>query len=182
MAVATEQLTGAFTADPAHSSFQFAISHMKVSTFRASFEDVEARLAPGDGGLELEGRAQVESVSITAPKEFREHVVNGDEFFDARNHPEITFRSSAVELSENGEASVEGELTIKGISAPVTATGTYEAPVEDPYGSPRAAIELTATVDRREWDMNWQMPLPRGGDVLGYDVELTVHLELVGQG
>ncbi len=182
MAVATEQFTGVFTADPVHSSFQFAISHMKVSTFRASFRDVEARLAAGPGGVELEGRAQIESVSITAPKELREHVVNGDEFFDGRNHPEITFRSSEVELSDDGEASVEGELTVKGISAPVTATGTYEAPIEDPYGNQRAAIELTATVDRRDWDMNWQMPLPRGGDVLGYDVELTVHLELVGQG
>lgn len=182
MTVATEQITGVFTADPDHSSFQFALSHMKVSTFRASFGDVEARLAAADGGLELEGRAQVESVSITAPKEFREHVVNGDDFFDGRNHPEITFRSSKVELSDGGGASVEGELTVKGISAPVTAIGTYEAPVEDPYGNQRAAIELTATVDRRDWDMNWQMPLPRGGDVLGYDVELTVHLELVGQG
>lgn len=100
----------------------------------------------------------------------------------AQNHPEITFRSSRVELGEDGRADVEGELEIKGISRPVRATGTYQPPVEDPYGSVRTAIELSATVDRREWEMDWQMPLPKGGDVLGYEVELTVHLELIRQG
>jgi len=182
MTVATQQFTGTFEADPDHSSFLFAIKHMKVSSFRAAFTDVRARLVGDDDGLTLEGRARVESVSIQNPPEFREHVVNGADFFDARNHPEIVFRSSAVELDESGAARVEGELDIKGISRPVTAAGTYQPPVEDPYGSVRTAIELTATVDRRDWDMNWQMPLPKGGDVLGYEVELTVHLELIKQG
>jgi polyisoprenoid-binding protein YceI len=154
---------------------------MKVSTFRASFGDVDARVVRDDSGLALEGRARVESVSITDPPEFREHVVNGEEFFDARNHPEISFRSSRVELGDDGSATVEGDFTIKGISRPVTARGTYQAPVEDPQGSTRTAIELAATVDRRDWDMNWQMPLPKGGDVLGYDVELSIHLELIRQ-
>lgn len=181
MPVATQQFTGAFIADPDHSSFMFAIQHMKVSSFRASFGDVDARLVSDDAGLVLEGSARVESVSISAPPEFREHVVNGEEFFDGGNHPEIGFRSSRVELAEDGSTTVEGEFTVKGISRTVTATGSYQVPVEDPYGSLRTAIELAATVDRRDWDMNWQMPLPKGGDVLGYDVELTIHLELVKQ-
>lgn len=119
-------------------------------------------------------------MSIKSPPEFREHVINGEDFFDARNHPEIAFRSSRVELAEDGSARVEGELEIKGISKPITASGSYEPPVEDPFGSVRAALELSATVDRRDWGIDWQVPLPNGGgDVLGYDVELTAHLELV---
>ncbi len=179
MPVATEELSGTFVADPDHSSFLFAVKHMKVSSFRAAFADVDARLVGDESGLVLEGRTRVESVSITNPPEFREHVVNGADFFDARNHPEIAFRSSEVELGEDGSARVAGELTIKGISRSVTATGTYQPPVEDPYGSTRTALELTATLDRRDWGMDWQMPLPKGGDVLGYEVELTIHLELV---
>jgi len=181
MTVATQEFTGTFIADPDHSSFTFAIKHMKVSTFRASFADVEARLVGDDSALSLEGRARVESVSITAPAEFREHVVRGEDFFDGDKHPEVIFRSDRVELAEDGSATVDGALEIKGISKPVTASGSYQSPVEDPYGSLRTAIELSATVDRRDWDMDWQMPLPKGGDVLGYDVGLTVQLELVKQ-
>ena len=181
MPVATEQFTGTYVADPDHSSFLFAIQHMKVSSFRATFGDVDAHARGDDAGLSLEGRARVESISIGTPPEFREHVVNGDEFFDAGNHPEIVFRSTRVELADDGRATVEGELEIKGIARRLTATGSYQPPVEDPYGALRTAIELTATADRRDWDMNWQMPLPKGGDVLGYEVEITVHLELVKQ-
>jgi len=181
MAVATQQFAGTFVADPDHSSFLFAVKHMKVSSFRAVFADVDARLVGDEDGLSLEGRARVDSISITNPPEFREHVVNGGEFFDARNHPAIVFRSTDLELEEHGGARVEGELEIKGLARPLTAIGRYQAPVEDPYGSVRTAIELAATVDRRDWGMDWQMPLPRGGDVLGYQVELTVHLELIKQ-
>lgn len=182
MPVDTKEVAGTFTADPDHSSFQFAVKHMKVSSFRAAFGDVDARLVGDDQGIKLEGRARVESISISNPPEFREHVVNGEEFFDGGRHPEIVFRSTRVELGPEGGALVEGELEIKGISRPVKATGTYQPLIEDPYGSTRFAIELATTVDRRDWDMNWQMPLPKGGDVLGYGVDLTIHLELIGQG
>ncbi len=181
MTVATQPFTGTFVADPAHSSFQFAIKHMKVTTFRATFEDVHARLVVDAQGARLDGTARAESVSIKTPPELREHVVNGEEFFDGRNHPEITFTSGDVRLGDDGTITVNGELTIKGITKPFTATGSYHPFVEDPYGSLRTSVELTATVDRRDWDMNWQMPLPKGGDVLGYDVQLSAHVELIKQ-
>jgi polyisoprenoid-binding protein YceI len=182
MTTAMQDLTGTFTADPYHSSFLFAVRHMKVSTFRASFGDVEARLEVGESGLSLEGRARVASVSITDPPEMREHVVNGEDFLDAGNHPEIVFRSTRVELAEDGGVALDGELEIKGIARPVTATGTYQPPVEDPFGATRAAIELSNVVDRSDWGMNWQLPLPDGGDAVGYEVELSAQLELVKQG
>jgi polyisoprenoid-binding protein YceI len=181
MAVTTDPLTGVFDADRVHSSFQFAVRHMQVSIFRASFGDVDARLIADERQLRLEGAARVESISIADPPEFREHVVRGAEFFDADNHPEILFRSDRVELAENGAAAVEGELTIKGLSRPITATGTWSRPVEDTFGLLRTALELRAVLDRRDWELNWQMPLPDGADVLGWDVELTVQLELIKQ-
>ncbi|MBA2549722.1 MAG: YceI family protein [Nocardioidaceae bacterium] len=179
MSVATQPFTGTFVADPVHSSVEFTVRHMKVSLFRAWFDDVDARLVADEHGIRLGGAARVESVSIRSPREFREHVVHGAEFFDAGNHPEITVRSEGIHLGEDGTATGHGELTIRGITRPVTATGTYRAPVEDPYGSLRGALELTATVDRRDWGMDWQAPLPAGGDALGHEVQLSVHLELV---
>lgn len=179
MSVATQAFTGTFVADPAHSSLVFAIKHMKVSVFRAWFDEVSARLVADGEGIRLDGAVRVDSVSIRSPQEFREHVVHGADFFDAGTHPELTVRSTDLRLGEDGTATVHGELTIRGITRPVTATGTYQPPVEDPFGSLRAALELTATVDRREWGMGWQAPLPGGGDALGYEVQLSAHLELV---
>src|SRR4029453_17371155 len=109
MALTTDPLTGVFEADRIHSSFQFAIRRMEVSTFRASFGDVDSRLIADASELRLEGAARVESISIADPPEFREHVVRGADFFDADNHPEILFRSDRVDVTENGTATVEGE-------------------------------------------------------------------------
>src|SRR5688572_11249366 len=104
MSTATQSLTGTFIADPIHSTFQFSVKHMKVATFRAGFDEVEARLADGV----LEGRAKVESVSVVNPPELREHLVNSADFFDAGNHPEIVFSSNDVDLADDGTATVRG--------------------------------------------------------------------------
>jgi polyisoprenoid-binding protein YceI len=176
------QLTGVYELDRTHSSVDFEVTHMQVSTFRASFADVDARLTVQNGTSELEGRVVVESVSIGDPPEFREHVVRSSDFFDAGAHPEITFRSTSVDLHGDGTATVAGEITIRGVSWPVTARGTYNGPTADPFGATRAGLELETTVDRRAWSLDWQAPLPGGGDALGWDVRITARLELIRTG
>ena len=182
MATAAQPFTGVYEIDRAHSTVQFAVRHVGVSTFRASFTDVDALLAIGEDSIALEGSTRVESVSIVDPPEFREHIVGGDDFFAAGTYPTISFRSTSVELSDEGDATVSGDLTIRGVSRRVTARGAFQPPVEDPFGMQRVGLELQATVDRRDWELSWQMPLPDGGDALGWDVEITVHLELVRRG
>jgi polyisoprenoid-binding protein YceI len=179
MAVAAQPFTGAFVADRDHSSALFSVRHMKVSRFRASFADIDARLAADEQDVRLEGRARVDSISIADPPELREHVMSGKDFFDADEHPEIRFRSSRVDFGDDDAISVAGELELRGVARPIEASGTYRAPVVDPYGASRGAIELTTTIDRRDWGLGWQMPLPDGDDVLGWEVELDVRLELV---
>ena len=93
----------------------------------------------------------------------------------------MTFTSEDVELGEDGTATVEGELTIKGITRPVSAAGTWVAPDADAFGNTRGHLKLEAVVDRTEFDMNWNMALPSGGNVLANDVTLTVELSLVEQ-
>lgn len=179
MTTAVAPLTGAYTADPDHSSFQAQLRHMGVGSFRTGFEEVEARLESGPQGLRLSGRARVDSITIRHPAEFRAHVVAGEDFFDAGNHPEILFASHHVELGDDGSATVDGVLTIRGQARPVSATGTFRPPVADLYGGQRAALDLAAEIDRREWGMNFQARLPGGGDVLSWNVILSIHLELV---
>jgi polyisoprenoid-binding protein YceI len=162
-----------------NSTVQFAVTHLTVSTFRASFADVEGRLAAEGDAIVFEARALADSVSIVEPSEFREHVVHGADFFDAETHPAITFRSTDVQLDDDGTASVAGELMIREVSRGVTAAGTYRPPTEDPFGNHRAGIELAATIDRRSWGLDWQAELPGGGEAVGWDVEISVQLELI---
>lgn len=179
MATAVEPLTGVYDLDRSHSSVDVAIRHVQVSTFRASFADIEGTLSVVGGTIVLQGRAQTESISIADPPEFREHVVRGADFLDAGEHPSLSFRSTTVDLNADGTATVSGELTIRGVSHPVTARGSHQPPREDPFGSYRAGLELRATIDRRSWGMDWQLPLPDGTDALGWKVEITARLELV---
>lgn len=173
MATAT-QLQGTYTADPVHSSFGFSVQYQGVSLYRGTLDEVTARLADGT----LEGAAKVESISIVQPEQFRQHVLSA-EFFDAANHPEVTFRSNDVELGEDGTATVKGELTIKGITHPVEAAGHWTAPAEDAFGNTRGHLNLTATIDRTAYEMNWNAPLPSGGNALANEVELDVQISLV---
>ena len=173
---AVRPFEGTYVADEVHSSFGFGVKHMGVSTFRGTLSDVDATLTAEDGELSLVGAARPESISIVKPEQFRAHVL-GPEFFDIEEHPEIGFRSTSVELSEDGNARIEGELTIKGITKPIVATGTYRAPEEGQMG-PVGAFELEAKFDRREFEFNWNMEIPSGGVALDYEVTLQVHLEL----
>jgi polyisoprenoid-binding protein YceI len=170
------QLSGTYVADPVHSSFGFAVRYQGVSLFKGTLDEVDAKLVDG----RLEGAAKVESISIRTPEQFRAHVLSG-EFFDASKHPTVEFSSDDIELSDDGTAKVEGELTIKGITRPVAATGTWIAPEADAFGSTRGHLNLEAVVDRTEFDMNWNAPLPSGGKALANEVTLTVELSLVAQ-
>src|SRR5262249_39117391 len=159
--------------DRAHSTIQFAVRHQQIAMFRGSFDDVDVRLTADDDALRLEGRAQVETISIGEPRRFRDHVVHSADFFDAGSHPPITLRSTSSAREAEGRAPVEGELPIRGPTRAITARGTYQPTREDPFGNHRAGLALQATVDRRSWDMNWQLPMPDGSDALGWDVEIT---------
>src|SRR3954447_12913106 len=172
MTTATQPLAGTWTSDPVHSSFGFAVKHMGVSTFRGTFSDVEATLADGV----LDGRAKVESISIVSPADFRAHVLS-PEFFDAERHPEVVFQSTDLDLADDGTATVRGELTIKGITREVVATGTWTPPAESPYGIQVAALEVSAGIDRTQYGGAGPPPRPRGDNPRDEKPPLTAHIE-----
>lgn len=166
--------TSTWNADALHSSVGFRVKHLGVSTFRSRFETVEARY-DGDSG-KLTGSVPVESIAITQ-EDFRGHVLAAD-FFDAANHPTVSFEADGVQLG-TGNVEVPGRLTIKGITKDVVATGHVGEPGPDPYGGERVELELRTTVDRRQYDMNWQAETPAGKLALANEVTIEVTLELV---
>jgi polyisoprenoid-binding protein YceI len=178
MATATTPFAGTFDADPVHSSFGFSVRYQGVSLFRGTLDEVSATLVADENGARLEGAGKVESISIRTPEQFRAHVLSA-EFFDAENHPEVKFVSGDIDFADDGTAKVDGELTIKGITKPVVAVGTWTAAAADAFGSTRGHLTLEAQVDRTQFEMNWNAPLPSGGKALANEVTLTVDVSLV---
>ena len=146
---------------------------------RRSVQPSATLVADEDGQVKIEGAAKVESIAITAPEQFRAHVLS-PEFFDAENYAEIRFSSTKVELAD-GVAKVEGKLTVKDNTVDVAATGTYTEPVEGLTGAPVGAIELEAKVDKNALGLTWNAPLPKGGNVLSDEVTLNIHVEFIAQ-
>lgn len=169
-----------YAVDADHSSVGFAVRHMSVSTFRGAFAEVDAAVVSGEDGIRITGSAPVEGISVRSPLDLRAHLL-GEDFFDAVNHPRIAFETDAFIPRPDGRISVRGRLTIRNVTREVNAVGTFAEPVEDPFGGVRGAIELQTVVDRRDYGMAWNLPLPKGGDALGTDIAITAHLELVQQ-
>src|SRR5262249_12355458 len=159
---------GTWQADPVHSSVGFAVKYLGVATFSGKLTDFQASLADGA----LTGTAQVASVEVK-DENLKAHLQT-PEFFDAERHPELSFTGS-----ELGEGRFAGELTIKGVTKPITLEGTVTGPVIDPYGNDRIGLALISVIDRTEFGLNWNAPLPAGGFALANDVTITADLSLV---
>ena len=163
---------GTWTLDPVHSRAEFAVKHSGIATFRGHFTQVDATL---DEGV-LTGSVDVASVD-TAVDQLKGHLLSPD-FFDAEQHPQITFRAS--DLTVDGETlTVRGELTMKGVTQELEATGSIAGPTTYLDGNERIAIALQTVVNRHEFGVSWNAPLPGGGNAVGDDVTLTVDLQLV---
>jgi polyisoprenoid-binding protein YceI len=164
---------GTWTLDPVHSSVGFSVKHMLVANFRGGFGTFDVTL-DADG---LRGTVDVGTVEVSEPN-LNGHLLSPD-FFDVERYPQISFRSTGISLG--GETiDVDGELTIKGVTEPVTISGTLSGPVTGPDGSQRIGLELDTVVDRTAFGLNWNAPLPSGGFALGNEVKLRAELELVG--
>jgi polyisoprenoid-binding protein YceI len=164
----TQVPAGTWHADPVHSSVGFAVKYLGVATFTGEVQGFEAALVDG----RLAGTAQVASIEVKDENLYA-HLLS-PEFFDAERHPELTFSGT-----DAGDGRFEGELMIKGVTKPVTLEGTVTGPVTDPYGNERYGLALTAVVDRTEFGLDWNNPLPGGGFALANDVTLKAELSLV---
>jgi polyisoprenoid-binding protein YceI len=172
----TEQTTtipsGTWQADTVHSSVTFEVPYA-VATFSGTVTDFDATLEDG----KLTGVARI--ASITVKDENLEAHLLSPEFFDAERHPEVRFATETISR-DGDEVEVEGQITIKGITKPATLRGTIVGPSVDHFGKTRVGLSLETTVDRTDFDINWNMPLPNGDPALANDVTLKADLTLVG--
>ncbi|MFY9263869.1 MAG: YceI family protein [Solirubrobacterales bacterium] len=168
--------TGTWVIDKTHSSIGYAIEHNGESKFRGSFRDVDAKLEYGESGVKISGSVNVESVDLTDETR-RGHVFSPD-FFDTERFPTVDFESSEVRY-ENGEVVIDGKLTLRGETKPVTVRGTIGESFENIAGGKSLVVRLHTTIDRTQYGLDWQMQMPDGRDVLGNEVHIEADLELV---
>src|SRR5580765_4268124 len=172
MAVLTEDRTalptGTWVLDPVHSTIGFELPYL-AGTFRGHFTDVDAKLTADS----LSGSARVASIDVK-DENLAAHL-QSPEFFDVERHPELTFASRSIERSGD-ELKVDGDITIRGTTKPVARAGTIAGPITDGYGNERINVTLETTVDRTEFGLNWNMPLPNGQPALQNEVKLVAEL------
>ncbi len=164
---------GTWEADPAHSQVDFAVKHMGISTVRGTFPDVSATLVGGEAPT-LAGSIRVASVSTK--DENRDAHLRSPDFFDAERHPEASFEATFISPER-----VVGQLTLKGVTREVELRATFTGPDTDPWGSERLGLELEGSLDRRDYGISWNTPLPSGGLLLEDEVKLLASLSFVKQ-
>jgi polyisoprenoid-binding protein YceI len=163
--------TGTWTADVVHSAVSFEVPYMGVASFTGTVPDFDATLADG----RLSGAARIASVE-TKDENLQAHLLS-PEFFDAERHPEVIFAGTPVGR-DGDEIEFEGELTIRGVSRPVTLAGTIVGPIADPYGNERYGLHLATTIDRIAFGIVWNAPMPDGSRALADEVTLKADLSL----
>ena len=171
----TKVPAGTWNLDPVHSAVGFEVDYL-AGTFRGQFRDVHAELGTGDSGARIEGTATVSSVDVK-DENLAAHLQSPD-FFDAERYPELRFVADEVDF-DGKSVLVPGEITIKGVTKPVEVTGTLTEPIQDAWGNDRLGLQLSAKVDRTEFGLNWNMPLPTGDQALANTVTILAELQLV---
>jgi polyisoprenoid-binding protein YceI len=170
---------GNWNLDPVHSRVDFEVSYL-AGTFKGEFHEIGAELTVDGDRASLQGTAKVASVDVR-DENLSAHLQSPD-FFDVERHPELRFTAGDIRLDGDDQVSVNGELTIRGVTQPVTVTGTVTAPIADPYGNERIGLNLTTNIDRTDFGVDWNNPLPSGEPSLANDVTLLAELQFVKPG
>ena len=167
--------TGSWTIDPVWSSLEFEVRKLGLMTVKGRVPGFSGTIHGGEKPS-IEGSVDVSS--ITTFDDTRDGHLQSPDFFDVARYPTLRFESTSVELLGD-ELVVEGKLTIRGVTKPVVLRGSYVGTAVDPYGNDRIGLELSTTVDRTEFGLEWNAPLPSGGFLLPNDVVLRAYFAAV---
>ena len=171
--------------DPTHSSVEFSVKHMMMTTVRGRFKNLKATLTgdrdhPEEAGIQ----ATIETASIDTGVADRDGHLRGADFFDAARFPQITFRSTRVENAPKNEGDrfrVIGDLAIRDSSMEVVLDCEYQGRGPDPWGKTRAGFSFRTEIDRREWGLKWNQAIETGGVLVANKVRIEGEVQFVRQ-
>ncbi len=168
---------GTWVLDPSHSEVTFTVRHMMISKVRGTFGVKSATLFAPENPLDARVEASVDVTSLDTKDNGRDEHLRSADFFDAANHPTMEFRSTGVRI-EDGEFLVDGDLSIRGVTKPVTFAFDFGGFGTDPWGNYKAGATAKGVINREDFGLTWNAALETGGVLVGKDV--TLELELQG--
>lgn len=167
---------GTYELDPAHSEVGFEVRHMMISKVRGHFAVKSATIVLPENPLDATVEATVDVASIDTKDEGRDAHLRSEDFFDVEKYPTSTFKSTRVR-HEDGEFLVDGDLTIKDVTKPVTFELEFGGFGTDPWGNYKGGATATATINREEFGLTWNAALETGGVLVGKDVKITLDIQ-----
>ncbi|MBB6096634.1 polyisoprenoid-binding protein YceI [Deinobacterium chartae] len=166
-----------WTIDPTHTGLEFAVRHMGLSTVKGRFRALSGSITTAEDGR-LEGvEVTVDTTTIDTAEPNRDGHLRAPDFFDVEKYPTATFKSTAVEPQGQNVYRVTGELTIRGVTKPVTLEVETSDPIKDPYGLQRAAAEGKTKISRKEWGLTWNQVLEFGALMVSDDVRISFDVQ-----
>jgi polyisoprenoid-binding protein YceI len=176
-------VTSDWKIDPQHSSAQFSVRHMTISTVRGAFSKLNGIVVLDDKDITksvVNVTIDVNTVDTREPD--RDNDLRSDKFFDVAHYPTITFKSKKVEQVAPGKLKVTGDLTIRGTTKEVVLDVEGPTPpMKDPWGNTRVAVNASTKINRQDFGVKWNAALDNGGVVVGDDVNIVIDAELIKQ-
>jgi polyisoprenoid-binding protein YceI len=164
--------------DTTHSAAEFAVKHLMISTVRGRFKTLTGSGETNEDGTLKSVEMVIDAASIDTNEPKRDNHLRSPDFFAAATYPAITFRSTSIR--QNGsDISIAGDLTIRGVTKPVTLKGEITAAVTDPWGNTREGLEVSTKISRKEWGLLYNAVLETGGFAVGDEVRVSVEVEAV---
>jgi polyisoprenoid-binding protein YceI len=171
-------IAGTWDIDASHSTVGFSVRHMMVSKVRGYFREFSGEIVTAEDPAQSVVNAQINMDSIDTRQEQRDAHIKSADFFDVGNHTEMTFRSTAVK-TDGADWTVEGELTLKGITKPVTLDLEVNGFGPDAYGGTRAGFSAKTEISRKAFGVDIDMPMDGGGVVVGDKISVELEIEAV---
>jgi polyisoprenoid-binding protein YceI len=166
--------------EPAHSEVTFKVRHMMISNVSGHFGKLESAVETnGDDISTAKVHFAIDVDSISTKNEQRDGHLKSPDFFDAANHPKITFESTGIEAAGDGNYKLHGNLTMRGVTHPVTFDAEYGGILNDGWGNIRVGFTVNGKVNRKDYGLNWSALTEAGGLVVGDDVKFEAHVEYV---
>lgn len=172
--------TGTWKVDPIHSSVEFHVKHLGIATVKGQFKEFEGTLEIGDSGARAYGTVAVASVDTREPQ--RDDHLRSADFFEVESFPQITFASTAIRPLDDDEFEIAGDLTIHGVTNPVTLKASFEGAETDPQGNERVGVSANAQISRGDYGMKFNAALGSGNVVVSDKVKILVDVSAVKQG
>lgn len=166
--------------DPAHTTVEFSVRHMMVTTVRGSFQKVSGTLNfdpdnPANSSVEV----TIDAASIDTRVDDRDNHLRSPDFLDVANHPTITFKSNKIEVTGGESGKIYGDLTIRGVTRPVIINAEYLGQNKSPYGMTVVGFTGTTKINREDWGLTWNVALETGGVLVGKEINISLDVEAV---